>query len=274
MSIVKLSSLLFSDIVFLKYFFGDNNNNNLNSRNNYYILIYAMAAVLILSFIYTVWASVNLKTFHSKYFSLIQLIEDFIFTLIFFVVILSSGAHASEYKLLFLFIIITSTIQSGIRHGMAIAITSSFIILIMDIVNLPNAVVNHYFENDLVLTGIFILTAWPLGYYVKIEKDHIKKLETLVNVDGLTGVYNHRFFHDTLRKKIASSEMENKPVSMIFIDIDYFKQYNDLYGHQKGDEVLKGIGSLLKGSVRTGDFVARYGGEEFAIILPNNSICP
>ena len=58
---------------------------------------------------------------------------------------------------------------------------------------------------------------------------------------------------------------------MIFIDIDYFKIYNDLNGHQKGDEVLKSIGIILKNSIRKDDIVARYGGEEFAIILPNTS---
>ncbi len=56
---------------------------------------------------------------------------------------------------------------------------------------------------------------------------------------------------------------------MIFIDIDYFKHYNDLYGHQKGDKVLKTIGDILKNNTREGDIVARYGGEEFAVLLPN-----
>ncbi|EQB88602.1 hypothetical protein M918_23995 [Clostridium sp. BL8] len=65
------------------------------------------------------------------------------------------------------------------------------------------------------------------------------------------------------------SEKENQPISMIIMDIDYFKYYNDLYGHQKGDEALKRIGTLLKEIAREKDVVARYGGEEFSIILPN-----
>ena len=99
--------------------------------------------------------------------------------------------------------------------------------------------VNNYFESDLILAGIFILTAWPLGFYVKIESEHIKKLENIANVDGLTELYNHRYFHEILRKSISDVNKNGGFVSLIFIDIDYFKHYNDLYGHQKGDYVLK-----------------------------------
>ena len=66
--------------------------------------------------------------------------------------------------------------------------------------------INLYFENDLILAGIFMLTAWPLGFYVKIEGEHIKKLEDMVNYDGLTDVYNHRYFQDKLKEKIEKGE--------------------------------------------------------------------
>ena len=85
---------------------------------------------------------------------------------------------------------------------MIVACISSFFILAMDIVYSPNSSVNQYFQNDLILAGVFILTAWPLGFYVKIENEHIEELESLANEDGLTGLYNHRFFHDALREKI------------------------------------------------------------------------
>ena len=81
-------------------------------------------------------------------------------------------------------------------------------------------VINQYFENDLILAGIFILTAWPLGFYVKIENEHIRKLEGLANEDGLTGVYNHRFFHDALEGIMKICEKENKP------------SFNDIYRYR------------------------------------------
>ncbi len=167
--------------------------------------------------------------------------------------------------------IIITTIQSGMKYGIIMACLASLIILIMDIVCVPNLVVNEYFEQDLILAGVLILTAWPLGFYVKVENEHIEKLESLVNKDGLTDVYNHRFFHDALSKKVIECEEENEALSMIFIDIDYFKHYNDLYGHQKGDQVLKTIGEILKNNTRKEDIVARYGGEEFSVLLPNTS---
>ncbi|MEW9094330.1 MAG: diguanylate cyclase [Clostridiaceae bacterium] len=266
-SVVKLSSLLFSAIGIFKCFFSSSSKVVDNMIAKYLIVI----AILILSSIYGIWAFSTTKKVSSKYIKVIQVIENCVFIIIFLIILLISGAHTSEYKFLFLFIIITTTIQSGMKQGIIIATISSAIILTMDIVYAPKAPINQYFENDLILVGVFLLTAWPLGFYVKVESDYIKKLQSLVNEDGLTGVYNHRFFHDSLREKIISCEGENKPISMIFIDIDYFKYYNDLYGHQQGDEVLKTIGAILKNSVNKEDIVARYGGEEFAVILPDTT---
>ena len=179
------------------------------------------------------------------------------FIIIFLFAILVSGGNTSNNKFLFLFIIITSTIQGGMHRGCMVALVSSAIILSIDLILARNNEVNMFFQNDLILAGVFVLTAWTLSFYVKTEKDHIDELQTLVNEDGLTGLYNQRYFYDKL--------------SLIFLDIDYFKHYNDLYGHQRGDEALKIIGKVLKGMFREIDLVARYGGEEFAIILPRTS---
>lgn len=268
LSVVKLSSLLFSGIAFLRSYFNDSKL-VITHINIYYSFISFVIVILLLSLIYIIWTFSTVKKGYLKNKSYIQTLESVLFIGIFFITILISGGYKSSYKFLFLFIIITTTIQSGMKQGLVVACISSIIILTIDIVGIQGVEVNQYFENDLVLAGIFILTAWPLGFYVKIESEHIKELERLVNEDGLTGVYNHRFFHDVLREKVMSYEKENKPISMIFIDIDYFKHYNDLYGHQKGDAVLRSIGSILKNSVRKDDIVARYGGEEFSIILPN-----
>jgi diguanylate cyclase (GGDEF)-like protein len=270
-SVVKLSSLLFSGMGFFKFFL-EHLNIPVDNSDFMFAKDVIIVTILFLAFVYFIWAFSATKKLNEKYIKRMQILENYLIILIFLIVVIISGAHESDYKFLFLFIIITSTIQSGMRQGITIAIVSSITILAMDLISGP--IINDenlYFENDLILAGVFILTAWPLGFYVKTESDHIRKLENLANEDGLTGVYNHRFFHDALRRELELKEKSKEPVSLIFIDIDYFKHYNDLYGHQKGDEVLRTIGSLLKSCVRKGDIVARYGGEEFAIILPNTS---
>jgi diguanylate cyclase (GGDEF)-like protein len=265
-SVVKLCSLLFSGFVFFKYYFKGNNGeygfNYLFSMN--LIILYT----LILSMIYLMWSLSTIKRFDSeKHINIIQNIENIAFILVFLGIVMISGKNLSQYKFVFLFIILTSSIQSGLKQGLSISIVSSVIILAIDMIFAPVTAVNQYFENDLILSGVFLLTAWPLGFYVKIEKEHIEKLEGMVNIDGLTEVFNHRYFHDALKEMINSGEKSGKPVALVFIDIDYFKYYNDLYGHQMGDKVLKKIGVVLKNSTRKKDIVARYGGEEFAVIM-------
>ena len=267
-SVVKLASLMFTAIIFFQYVFNDNE--FLGNLVYQQIIFMAIGVVMLLLLsIYIIWAfSLNDSISKSKYRKMI-FVENLAFIAIFFIVVLLSGAYKSEYKYIFLFIITSSTIQLGLKHGITVAVISSDLILGIDMLYVNTGDVNNYFQTDLILCGIFILTAWPLGFYVKIEGEHINSLEELVNKDGLTGVFNHRYFHDALKEKIAVSENCKKPLSMIFVDIDYFKHYNDLYGHQKGDEVLRTMGKILRENIRKDDIAARYGGEEFAVILPN-----
>lgn len=96
------------------------------------------------------------------------------------------------------------------------------------------------------------------------------ELALLAAVDGLTGVLNRRELDKSLSAVLATSNLNKQPLSLILLDIDHFKAYNDLYGHVHGDECLRRVAGLLLQSVRSPkDLVARYGGEEFIIILPN-----
>lgn len=96
-----------------------------------------------------------------------------------------------------------------------------------------------------------------------------QEMEYLSNRDGLTGIANRRYFDDYLVREYANSFKYSKPLSLIMVDIDFFKQYNDKYGHLNGDECLKQIASTLEKTInRSRDLVARYGGEEFVIVLP------
>lgn len=89
--------------------------------------------------------------------------------------------------------------------------------------------------------------------------------------DGLTDLFNHRFFHQLLETEVARAARYNRVVSLLMIDIDDFKSYNDANGHPAGDAALRRLGYLLKHSSRNCDYVARYGGEEFTIIVPEVS---
>lgn len=99
-----------------------------------------------------------------------------------------------------------------------------------------------------------------------------KQLEEEVNTDGLTKLYNHRFFFELLGKEFSNALRHDLKLSCIMLDIDFFKSVNDSYGHQTGDVVLMGLGKVLTNAIRIGDFAARYGGEEFVVILPNTAI--
>lgn len=100
-----------------------------------------------------------------------------------------------------------------------------------------------------------------------------RMLESLSMLDALTDIGNRRYFDEFVNKEWKRSTRDSLPVSMIMLDIDYFKAFNDTYGHQRGDECLKQVARQLSDTLkRPGDFAARYGGEEFAVVLPNTDI--
>lgn len=101
-------------------------------------------------------------------------------------------------------------------------------------------------------------------------KEKNRLLDALATTDALSGLYNRRFFNEALIKEVQRVTREQHPLSLVMCDIDYFKFYNDSYGHQAGDRVIKEVATLLKEIFsRTTDIVARYGGEEFIILIPS-----
>lgn len=102
---------------------------------------------------------------------------------------------------------------------------------------------------------------------LKFQADVLKKLAYL---DGLTGVYNRRYLDEYLAKQVAQAKRTNQPISLLMVDVDLFKQYNDEYGHLVADDQLKLVALTVRSSLnRPTDIAARYGGEEFTCVLPN-----
>lgn len=112
--------------------------------------------------------------------------------------------------------------------------------------------------------------------YAKSLEDKVaertKQLEQQAKIDPLTDIYNQRAMQDVLRKDIAVAKRRQSKLSLVYFDIDEFKQINDKFGHLKGDEVLKSIGKILLKNIREVDTACRYGGDEFCLILPDCNI--
>jgi diguanylate cyclase (GGDEF)-like protein len=92
-------------------------------------------------------------------------------------------------------------------------------------------------------------------------------LETLSVTDGLTGLFNHKHLMETLGNEVARARRHKHPLSILMIDVDHFKEYNDRFGHQMGDTLLAEIAALFKRTTRSIDYAARYGGDEFLLLL-------
>ncbi len=119
----------------------------------------------------------------------------------------------------------------------------------------------------LMLAAVTFAGTYIIKYVIKSRDfDHVYKLAT---TDGLTELYNHRFFQEQLKICLEDAKRYSGTFSLIMIDIDFFKKFNDTYGHQAGDAVLKQVAATIKSTVRNSDIVCRYGGEEMTVILKN-----
>lgn len=206
---MKLVSLLFSSIILYNYF----PQNNSNDENISYSALFTILLSLITSIIYLIWSFFAIKTRRFKNILFMQRIENMFFIFIFTVLIIISGKYNSQYKYLFLFIIITTTIQRGLKSGMFISIISSLIVLTIDLFMAKCNGINTYFENDLILSGVFILTAVSLGYYVKLGNESIKQKN--IQLENLNKKLNEK---DSQRKYIEELLFKNDTCYNLLIE--------------------------------------------------------
>ncbi len=115
---------------------------------------------------------------------------------------------------------------------------------------------------------LFIFFYWQVGRVGKRIEDNEENLRNMATHDGLTGLYNHRYFYTLLEREVMRSKRYEHNISLLLIDIDHFKNVNDTYGHRAGDTILHDLSERLIKRVRGSDTVCRYGGEEITVILP------
>ena len=116
--------------------------------------------------------------------------------------------------------------------------------------------------------GRSLVAIKKLSEDLKRNQVELEKVSELAIRDALTGLKNHRAFQQAVQREIAMAKRHKRELGIVLLDVDKFKKFNDTYGHQQGDEVLKVVGKCLEAEARTSDLVARYGGEEFVILLP------
>ena len=132
---------------------------------------------------------------------------------------------------------------------------------VIGVVSLTTREGNHRFTQD----ELELVVLMSAHISLALENNRLYEISVL---DGLTNIYNRRYLEQRMIEEVAYSRRYNKSLSILLLDIDFFKRLNDTYGHQAGDYVLKMVSKTLSQALREYDVVARYGGEEFAIILP------
>ena len=154
------------------------------------------------------------------------------------------------------------TVLTAIRAG-----AYDYILKPFDELDHITAVVNRALEKvHLVKENRNLLDKLMISNQMLSEQN--EKLQELAIQDGLTGLHNHRFFQETLARNVDLAGRSGLPCSLVFMDIDHFKHFNDTQGHPAGDEVLKHAAKIISTDLRKSDLAARYGGEEFVLLLP------
>ena len=207
-----------------------------------------------------------------------NLIEIIVLLGLFVALMASTGGSKSSFKYIGSVIVLIVSIQYKRKISFAITMGVCAIILSFNLIEIDfnNLVINYseiatHFEGDIILISSLLITSFILSLYINVEKAYNLKLKELAVKDGLTGLFNHRSFQDVLDSCIKKSKKENKEVSLLFMDIDNFKNYNDVNGHQRGDWLINRLGEILNKTVGDLGVVTRYGGEEFAVILYDQS---
>ena len=160
-----------------------------------------------------------------------------------------------------------------VYRSKSVSVASLKVFILIVLYTFLTLIFMHYMNlwAPLVLPIVFSIGTITASYAIKYiitsrDYEHTYKLAV---TDALTDMYNHRYFQEQMKLNIDNSKRYNTPFSLIMIDIDFFKKFNDKYGHQSGDAVLRQVAGTIKKNIRSTDIPCRYGGEEMAVILTN-----
>lgn len=168
-------------------------------------------------------------------------------------------------------LVIVPAIITAIAFGKVIgigeaALTCSLLFLIDYL--LHGGVPSEALQANLIIAGITVLMAWLVGGLIEVERGTQRELARLADYDTLSGLINYRYFQERLAASLRQADADKSTLSLALLDIDQFKYFNAVYGYQKGDEILKTIGKLLRDEIGEPFYAARYGGDEFMLVLP------
>lgn len=170
--------------------------------------------------------------------------------------------NESFFNFLLFMPVVTSSLQHGVKLGFFWAGCITLGIIAIDLLSGAGLL-----DLDLLVAGMAWLFAYLLGRMSETEKQAREEILRQASIDIITGLQNHRSFHDLLEEGIRSAKVLNGKLSLLLVDIDFFKYYNDAYGHKKGDGVLRKIAQIIKQHCSEGVFPARYEGDTFGIIV-------
>ena len=223
--------------------------------------IKALVFFSIVAFVMLFWFVMNYKSENKRLRAVLELIVMLCGGILCY---LSTGLAQSGYKFVFVLIITIYTMEYGIRIGTILSSICGVLILVGDYFSTIGMSRSSYFQADFMLIATFYLVSYVVGFYVQKDYQLIEHLRESANRDALTGLFNHRYFHQHLQSLM--SKPTSKPQYLYIADIDFFKVYNDTLGHPKGDCVLKEIANIATDIFSDG-IACRYGGEEFAFVI-------
>ena len=164
---------------------------------------------------------------------------------------------------------------SAHRRAMQVLAAASVVVVASEVVGVGAALTRPSTLTD--AAGEFaefvaVAAAAAVLYYLyRVEREEIQPLRRSAEVDSLTGVGSRSFFERAARRRVEQAMKNGTPLSCVLLDVDDFKAYNDAYGHEAGDEVLRGVAKIIRESARADDLIGRYGGEEFVLLVNDDA---